>query len=249
MSIDGPQDVDGLRRAGAAVAAARDRMAREVRPGVTTRELDAIGREVLAQHGARSAPQLAYSFPGVTCISVNDELAHGIPSERRLEDGDVVNIDVSAELDGYWADSGASYPVGNVAPRLRSLLHTTRQALDDAIREVRAGAPGPNLGRAVARRPDRAGFRVERALRGHGGGRNIHEPPNVPNTFDQRNADVLREGLVITIEPFLTTGATSIYEADDGWTLRTPDGSIGAQFEHTLIVTRGEPMIVTRSAS
>ena len=246
MSIDGQEDVDGLRRAGAAVAEARDTMALQVRAGVSTRELDEIGRAVLQRHGARSAPQLAYSFPGTTCISVNDELAHGIPSQRRLRDGDLVNIDVSAELDGYWADSGASYPVGDVAPRLKNLLLTTRQALTEAMREVRAGAPVRNIGRAVERRAKRAGFRVVRDLCGHGVGRNIHEPPNVPNTFDPRNSDVLHEGLVITIEPFLTTGATSIFEDDDGWTLRTPDGSVGAQFEHTLIVTRGEPIVVTR---
>jgi methionyl aminopeptidase len=249
MSIDGEHDVAGLRRAGAAVAAARDAMAREVRAGVSTRELDAIGREVLARFGARSAPQLAYAFPGTTCISVNDELAHGIPSDRRLADGDLVNIDVSAELDGYFADSGASYPVGEVAPRLRSLLLTTRQALGDAMREARAGAPIRNIGRAVERRAKRGGFRVVRDLCGHGVGRGIHEPPNVPNTFDPRSTALLHEGLVITIEPFLTTGATSIREDDDGWTLRTPDGSVGAQFEHTLIVTRGEPIVLTGSAS
>ena len=163
-----------------------------------------------------------------------------------MRDGDLVNIDVSAELDGYWADSGASYPVGNVAPRLRTLLFTTRAALHDAMSEARAGAPIRNIGRAVERRAKRAGFRVVRELCGHGVGRNIHEPPNVPNTFDRRNQDVLHEGLVITIEPFLTTGASSIFEADDGWTLRTPDRSIGAQFEHTLIITRGEPIVVTR---
>lgn len=248
MSIDGQHDVDGLQRAGAAVADARDTMARHVAPGISTLELDAIGREVLQRHGARSAPQLAYDFPGTTCISVNDELAHGIPSGRVLREGDLVNIDVSAELDGYWADSGASYAVGQVAPRLRTLLFTTRAALDDAMGEVRAGAPMRNIGRAVERRAKRAGFRVVRDLCGHGVGRHIHEPPNVPNTFDADNSDVLHEGLVITIEPFLTTRATRIVEADDGWTLCTPDGSIGAQFEHTLIVTRGAPMVLTLGA-
>lgn len=248
MSIDGQDDVEGLRRAGAAVAEARDAMAAEVAPGISTRELDAIGREVLRQHGARSAPQLAYDFPGTTCISVNDELAHGIPGERVLRAGDLVNIDVSAELDGYWADSGASFAVGEVKPRLSALLTATRAALSDAMREVRAGAPIRQIGRAVERRAKRAGFRVVRDLCGHGVGRHIHEPPNVPNTFEARNHEVLHEGLVITIEPFLTTGATRIVEADDGWTLRTPDGSIGAQFEHTMIVTRGEPIVVTRSA-
>jgi len=245
MSIDGQHDVEGLQRAGAAVAEARDAMAAQVAPGITTRELDAIGREVLRRHGARSAPQLAYDFPGTTCISVNDELAHGIPSERVLREGDLVNIDVSAELDGYWADSGASYPVGEVKPRLRALLSTTRAALGDAMREVVAGAPIRQIGRAVERRAKRGGFRVVRDLCGHGVGRHIHEPPNVPNTFEARNRELLHEGLVITIEPFLTTGATRIVEADDGWTLRTPDRSVGAQFEHTLIVTRGEPIVVT----
>ena len=245
MSIDGQNDVEGLKRAGAAVAEARDAMAAHVAAGVRTRELDAIGREVLRRHGARSAPQLAYDFPGTTCISVNDELAHGIPSDRVLRDGDLVNIDVSAELDGYWADSGASFAVGEVKPRLRSLLFTTKAALSDAMREARAGAPIRNIGRAVERRAKRAGFRVVRDLCGHGVGRHIHEPPNVPNTFDRLNGSVLHEGLVITIEPFLTTGATSIYEDDDGWTLRTPDGSVGAQFEHTLIITQGEPIVVT----
>ena len=248
MSIDGQHDIDGLMRAGAAVAEARDSMAAHVAVGVSTRELDAIGREVLHRHGARSAPQLAYDFPGTTCISVNDELAHGIPGPRVLYDGDLVNIDVSAELDGYWADSGASFAVGKVTPRLRSLLFTTRAALNDAMHEARAGAPIRNIGRAVERRAKRAGFRVVRDLCGHGVGRNIHEAPNVPNTFDARNRDVLHEGIVITIEPFLTTSATTIHEADDGWTLCTPDGSVGAQFEHTLIVTRGEPIVLTRGA-
>src|SRR5688500_6340180 len=140
MSIDGQHDVEGLRRAGAAVAEARDTMAEHVAPGVSTLELDAIGREVLERHGARSAPQLAYDFPGTTCISVNDELAHGIPrKERVLCEGDLVNIDVSAELDGYWADTGASFSVGTPAPEARALLSATRQALRDALEQARAG--------------------------------------------------------------------------------------------------------------
>jgi len=245
MSIDGEDDVVALKRVGAAVAEARDAMAAQVAPGVTTAELDALGREVLRRHGARSAPELAYDFPGATCISVNDELAHGIPSRRVLREGDLVNIDVSAELDGYWADSGASFPVGRVAQRARALLFSTRAALSDAIAEVRAGAPLRNIGRAVERRAKQSGFRVVKNLCGHGVGRHIHEEPQVPNTFERSNPFVLHEGLVMTIEPFFTTSAVHAIESDDGWTLRTPDGSIGAQFEHTMIVTRGEPIIVT----
>lgn len=246
MSIDGDHDIEGLRCAGAAVAEARDAMARQIRPGITTAELDEIGREALARRGARSAPQLAYGFPGTTCISVNDEVAHGIPSATRvLQEGDLVNIDVSAELDGYWADTGASYPVGTVSARARYLLHATREALNAAIAEARAGQLIIRIGRAVQQCARRYGLRVIRNLGGHGVGRHIHEEPPVPNFPDSRNHARLHEGLVITIEPFLTTGATRAVEAEDGWTLRTLDGSLGAQFEHTLIITRGRPIIVT----
>jgi methionyl aminopeptidase len=246
MSINDEQDIEGLKRVGAVVAAARDAMGAHVAPGVTTAELDTIGKEILDRHGARSAPQLAYGFPGVTCISVNDRLAHGIPSQKCvLGAGDLVNIDVSAELDGYWADTGASFPVGAVSAQASALLHATRLALEDGMSQARAGAPLRNIGRAVERRAKQCGFQVIRNLCGHGVGRNIHEDPSVPNTFQRRDRTVLRAGLVITIEPFLTTGATMAVEDADGWTLRSPDGSRGAQFEHTLIITRGRPIVVT----
>jgi len=246
MSIDGPDDLEGLRRAGRAVALARDAMLAEVRPGISTAELDEVGRDVLKAHGARSAPQLAYDFPGWTCISVNSEVAHGIPKHsKRLCAGDLVNVDVSAELDGYWADTGASAPVGEVAPRLRQLLWATHTAQAEAMKEARAGQPLSAVGAAVERRARRHRFHVVRNLAGHGVGRHIHEQPQVPNVFERRNKTVLWEGLVLTIEPFLTTRATHVVEADDGWTLRTPDGSIGAQFEHTFVVTRGAPIVLT----
>ena len=246
MSLEGPDDLAGLRRVGAAVAEARDAMAREARPGVTTAALDEVGRDVLRKHGARSAPRLAYGFPGYTCISVNDALAHGVPSPRhKLRDGDLVNVDVSAELDGYWADTGASVPVGTVTPLLQALLAATRRAQREGMAEARAGQPLHAVGRAVERRAKKAGFRVVRDLAGHGVGRFIHEEPQVSNTFDPRDLTVLSEGLVLAIEPFLTTGATRIVQDDDGWTLRTPDGSIGAQFEHTIVVTEGDPIVIT----
>ncbi|MBL8270562.1 type I methionyl aminopeptidase [Steroidobacter sp.] len=246
MSIDGRHDLEGLQIIGAIVAEARDTMGAHVAPGVTTAELDQIGKDILTRHGARSAPQLAYGFPGTTCISVNDDVAHGIPSSQRvLRAGDLVNIDVSAELNGYWADTGASFAVGEVSHQDKELLKATRQALEDAMEQVTAGAPMNNIGRAVEKRAKRGGFRVIRNLCGHGVGRYIHEEPQVPNTFQPRDRTLLRDGWVITIEPFLTTRATMAVTADDGWTLRTPDGSRGAQFEHTMIVTRGRPIIVT----
>lgn len=246
MSINGPHDVEALKKIGKIVAEARDTMARELKAGMSTAELDAIGREVLRKHGARSAPQLAYNFPGTTCISVNDEIAHGIPSPVKiLKDGDLVNIDVSAELGGYWADTGASFAVGKVSAEAKELLKATRKALEDAIKEARAGQPINNVARAVEKRARRHGFKVIENLCGHGVGRNIHEDPQVSNTVNPRDRTLLTEGLVITIEPFLTTGATMAVDAGDGWTLRTPDRSLGAQFEHTMIITRGAPIIVT----
>jgi methionyl aminopeptidase len=246
MSINDERDVEALKRVGAIVAAAREAMGAQVAPGVTTAELDAIGKAILDRHGARSAPRLAYGFPGVTCISVNDRIAHGIPSRKCvLSAGDLVNIDVSAELDGYWADTGASYPVGAVSAQASALLQATRLALQDGMSQARAGAPLRNIGRAVERRAKQCGFKVIRNLCGHGVGRNIHEAPSVPNTFDRQDRTMLRAGLVITIEPFLTLGSTMAVQDPDGWTLRSSDGSLGAQFEHTMIVTGRGPIVVT----
>lgn len=171
MSINDERDIAGLKRVGAVVAAARDAMAAHVAPGVSTAELDAIGKEILERHGARSAPQLAYGFPGATCISINDRIAHGIPSQDCvLAEGDLVNIDVSAELDGHWADTGASLPVGAVSPRASALLHATRRALEDGMSQARAGAPLRNIGRAVERRARQCGSQVIRNLCGTASG-------------------------------------------------------------------------------
>jgi methionyl aminopeptidase len=246
MSIEGPEDLEALRRIGVVVARARDAMLSEVRPGVSTQELDEVGRDVLKAHGARSAPQLAYDFPGCTCISVNADLAHGIPArDKVLCAGDLVNVDVSAELDGYWADTGASAAVGEVSTRLQELLWVTRTAQQEAMQQARAGELLSTIGLAVERRARKHGFHVIRNLGGHGVGRHIHEDPHVANVFDRRDTTRLSEGLVLTIEPFLTTRATRVVEAEDGWTLRTPDGSVGAQFEHTFVVTNGAPIVLT----
>jgi methionyl aminopeptidase len=247
MTVDNDDDIVGLRRAGRAVAEARDAMLAAIEPGMTTADLDAIARDVFRAHGARSAPQLAYGFPGTTCISINEQAAHGIPSQRRLRAGDLVNIDVSAELDGYWADTGASASVGSPTPEVRRLLDATRGARRDAISAARAGRPLRHIGRAIQRRARRQGFSIVANLCGHGVGRHIHEKPSVPGFDDPRDRTVLWEGLVLAIEPFLSPSATHAVEEDDGWTLSTNDGSLVAQFEHTVVVTRGEPLVMTAS--
>lgn len=246
MTADGEEDVAGLRLAGAAVADARDTAIAAAQPGISTAELDAIARDVLTKHGAISAPKLAYDFPGHTCISVNDAAAHGIPSRNVvLQDGDMINIDVSAALNDYWADTGASACVGTPAPRALELLKATKQAQADAMAVAKSGTPIRHLGRAVQKRARQYGFSVLRNLNGHGVGRFIHEAPDIPSVEQRTNRTRLSEGLVIAVEPFLSLSATHAVEDPDGWTLRTNDGSMVAQFEHTMIVTAGEPIILT----
>jgi methionyl aminopeptidase len=251
VTIEDLDDLAGLAAAGRVVANVRDEMLAAVAPGITTGELDAIGRGLMRAAGARSAPRLAYGFPGSTCISVNDEAAHGVPSRlRQLRDGDLVNIDVSVELDGYWADTGASTPVGRPSSdRVVELLDATRQAQRDAMAAAVAGAPFRHLGRAVERRARRHGFTVVADLNGHGVGRSIHEEPTVPSIEDRSDRTVLWEGLVLAIEPFLAMGATHTTTADDGWTLLTDNGGLVAQFEHTVVVTDGHPLVLTASAA
>lgn len=250
MTINDEDDLAGLTAAGRVVADVRDAMLAAVEPGISTGDLDAIGRGLLRAAGARSAPRLAYGFPGSTCISVNDEAAHGVPSTLRwLRDGDLVNIDVSAELDGYWADTGASVAVGEPSDRAAELLAVTRQAQQDAMAAAVTGAPLGRIGRAVERRARRHGFTVLHDLCGHGVGRSIHEPPQVSSVEALAERTNLWEGLVLAIEPFLATGATHTVTAADGWTLRTGDGGLVAQFEHTVVVTDGHPLVLTASAA
>jgi methionyl aminopeptidase len=245
MTIDNQEELHALMRAGRVVAEARQAMVEAVTPGMTTGELDAVGREVFRRHGARSAPRVTYRFPGSTCISVNDEAAHGVPSRKRqLRDGDLVNLDVSAELDGYFSDTGVSVAVGEVSPIASRLLEATELAQYDAMNAAQPGARLRDLGRAVQRRARRHGFRVIRNLYGHGIGRGLHEAPSVPSIDDGQRL-VLREGLVLAIEPFLSVSADHVVDDADGWTLRTADGSLVAQFEHSMVVTKDGPLVLT----
>ncbi len=247
MSIGDEKDLEGLRRIGRIVALALREMKKLLRPGVTTQELDDAGRRLLENHGARSAPELAYSFPAATCICVNDEVAHGIPSDRVIEPGDLVHLDVSAELEGYFADTGASVPVPPVAPEVHKLCLSAQRALRRAIATARAGRRFNTLGRAVEAEARRGGFKIIRNLAGHGLGRSLHEyPDGLVSFYNSADRRRFSAGLVVAIEPFLSTGATEVQKADDGWTEKTPDGSLAAQYEHTIVVTRKQPIIVTR---
>ncbi len=246
MTIDSPDELAALRRIGRIVALTLKEMKEAVRPGVTTLQLDQVGAQVLKKYGARSAPQLVYDFPGVTCISINNEAAHGIPGGRAVQPGDLVNLDVSAELDGYFADAAVTVAVPPVDTIRHNLVHCSQVALQKAIDVARAGEKLNAIGRVVEQEAFSCGFTTLRDLGGHGVGRSIHEEPhNIANYYNLNDRRVLTEGTVLTIEPFITTGARRVFTETDGWTLKTSDSSLSAQFEHTLVITQGKPVVIT----
>lgn len=206
----------------------------------------ALAGRMLEQHGARSAPKLIYNFPGATCISINEQAAHGIPGSRVIRAGDVLNIDVSAELDGYFADTGATTVVPPSNPQKTRLCHAARTALGQAMKRARAGQPLNGIGAAIEATARAYGFKVIENLGSHGVGRSLHEEPeHIPGCFDPSDRRLLQQGMVITIEPFLATKSRLVTEAGDGWTLVGVPGNLSAQYEHTMIITQGAPIAVT----
>lgn len=242
------RDIQLLKKIGMIVSSVLREMRQAARPGMHTEELDYLGGKLLEKKGARSAPKLTYDFPGNTCISVNDEFAHGIPSSRRkLAPGDLVNIDVSAELDGYFADTGASFQIPPYNAMTQRLIRVTRSALDSAVNIARAGRKINQIGKTVQDLAQNSGYTVIRNLGGHGVGGALHEEPRfIANYYDKSDDRVLEDGMVITIEPFISTRAIHAVTKSDGWTLRTPDSSLVAQFEHTLVIRKGYPVLITQ---
>lgn len=245
MSINGPEELEGLRRAGAVVRAMLNAMKAAVCPGITTLELDEIGATVMREGAARSAPALVYKFPGTNCISVNEEAVHGIPGARALQSGDLVKLDVTVEKDGYMADAAITVPVGAVADENQRLADCAERAFRKAMLVARAGFRISEIGRVVEKEVRRSGFAVIRDLSGHGIGRTIHEEPRVPNYPDPFAREILTEGLVITVEPIIAAGSGRTHVAKDGWTVVTSDGRPAAHYEHTLVITKGEPILLT----
>jgi len=246
MTIQSTADIRGLQRIGQIVAATVTAMKAAMKPGMTTAELDKIGRRVLESYGARPAPEFFYGYPGATCISINEEVAHAIPGKRIIRAGDLVNIDVSAELDGYVADTGASFPVGEASPLIHALCAATQEALRASIAVAKAGNRMAEVQEAIDGVAQKHGFTVIRNLAGHGIGRHLHEAPNhVPDFARGKDQRRFQKGSVLTIEPFLSTGPRIAQETSDGWTLVTKPGHFTAQYEHTLIITDGEALIIT----
>jgi methionyl aminopeptidase len=245
VSIQDEQELVLLKAAGRVVRMVLDAMAAEVRPGVTTSHLDEIGARVMQENGARSAPSMVYQFPGASCISLNDEAVHGIPGERVVNEGDLVKLDVTVEKDGYMADAAITVPAGRANSQAERLMACAERAFQQAMLVARAGFRVFEIGRVVEREVRKAGFAVIRELGGHGIGRTIHELPHVPNYPDPHARQIMKEGLVITVEPIISCGSGQVFTDKDGWTVRTADQSLSAHFEHTLVITSGAPILLT----
>jgi methionyl aminopeptidase len=245
MTIKNQEELTGMRAAGTVVCHMLEAMKRSVTSGITTAELDEVGAKVMREHGARSAPALVYKFPGVSCISVNDEAVHGIPGQRKLQDGDLVKLDVTVEKDGFMADAAVTVSVGVATEEKQRLMSCAERAFKLAMLVARAGSRVSEIGRVVEHEVQRCGFSVIRELGGHGIGRTIHEQPSVPNYRDPGEQRLLKKGLVITVEPIIAAGSGKVSLARDGWTVRTTDGTASAHYEHTLMITEEEPVILT----
>jgi methionyl aminopeptidase len=245
VSISGPEELAALRAAGVVVRRVLEAMKQEARPGVTTGELDSIGAEIIKENGARSAPATVYGFPGSNCISVNEEAVHGVPGNRALREGDLLKLDVTVEKDGFMADAAETIAVGTVTQEGQRLITCVHRAFEKAMLVARAGFRISEIGRVVEREVRQDGFAVIRELGGHGIGRTIHEEPRIPNYPDPEARQVLTEGLVIAVEPIISAGSGRAILARDGWTMRTADRKPAAHYEHTIIVTRGAPVLLT----
>lgn len=247
MSITTESERRGMQQASDAVAITLKKMRAYAKPGISTRELDEYGGKLLAEMGAHSAPALTYGFPGYTCISVNEEAAHGIPSAHTiLKDGDLVNIDVSAELNGYWADNGGSFVLGEDIHGHNRLVEASKEILKKAISHIKGGVRISEIGGLIETEAKKAGYTVIKNLTGHGVGRSLHEEPlEIANYRDRFNTRRFKKNSVIAVETFISTRSTIAATQTDGWTLKGNKGGFVAQHEHTIMVTEGRPVIFT----
>ena len=249
MSIESNNDLLRIQAVSQVVGNTLRQMREYAQPGMSTWELDEYGGRLLQEAGARSAPRLTYGFPGWTCISVNQQVAHGLPSKKViLQPGDLVNIDVSAELNGYWSDNGGSFVLGEDLHQREPLVNTSKKILAKAIANIRGGVKIAEIGRLIETEAKKSGYRVIKNLVGHGIGKSLHEAPEeIPCFYDPFNRGRFRKNSVVAIETFISTKATHAHTASDGWTLTTKDGSYVAQHEHTIVVTDSTPLILTEA--
>ncbi|WP_338875423.1 type I methionyl aminopeptidase [Spirosoma sp. SC4-14] len=247
MSITSEAELIGMKKASDAVAFTLKEMRHYAKPGMTTKQIDNFGAGILSDFGAKSAPYLTYKFPGWTCISVDKEFCHGIPSSKRIvKEGDLINIDVSAELDGFWADNGASFVLGEDKNGHQKLVDASKEILQKAINTIKGGVRISDVGQLIDTAAKKRGYKVIKNLGGHGIGRSLHEYPgellNYKDRSDQRR---FKKNSVVAIETFIATASTYAVELNDGWTMVGNRGGYMAQHEHTIVVTDGKPIILT----
>jgi methionyl aminopeptidase len=242
-----PTEIKKMAAAGALVAETIALVGEHIRPGVTTAELDRIGDEHITSRGGVPTSKGYRGFPAALCISPNAMVVHGIPGPYRLEEGDVISVDVGVTLDGFVADSAFTFPVGEVSEGAERLLETCQAALAAGIAEARVGNRVGDISAAVQQTTEEAGFSVVRSLVGHGVGRSYHEDPQIPNFGPAGRGPLLTEGMTLAIEPMITAGRPDVYVHDDAWSISTVDGSLAAHFEHTVAVTEAGPRILTAS--
>ena len=246
MSVETENDLIALKKIGKIVANILRDMGNMLEPGITALELDRFAGKEFDRFGAKSAPRLAYNFPGNTCISINENIAHGIPKNDEIKAGDIVNIDVSAELKGYYADTGASFIVPPEKKLQKHVCKATKEALFNAMKEAKAGNRLNRIGLSISQTARKFKLKTIDNLCSHGVGRSIHEyPTEITSYYDPLDKRVLTNGLVITIEPFLSTKSSIVNERSDGWTLHGVDGNIAAQYEHSMVITKNKPIILT----
>jgi len=247
MTIERDEQLEKLKRAGAVVARTLKAMIAAAEPGMTTKELDDFGRRLLEKDGARSAPESTYNFPGATCISVSPAIAHGIPGDVVLKAGDLVNVDVSADIDGYFADTGGSFAIPPVTPKIERLCRDGKRAMWAGINAVKAGAPLNDIGRAVEKFAKSGGYTLIRNLASHGVGGALHEAPGeIPTWYEPRDKRRIHDGMVFTIEPFLSLGSQWAEDGNDGWTLLADTAKPTVQYEHTMVATKRGAVVLTQ---
>lgn len=249
MSIKNSTEMAGMKKVSEAVAVTLKEMQLYVKPGMSTKELDDFGGKMLSGFGAKSAPFATYKFPGYTCISLNNEIAHGVPSHNNIiREGDLINIDVSAELDGYWSDNGGSFVVGRDIHNHQHLVDTSKEILKKAISKIRGGVKINEIGGLIEQEAKRNGYKVIRNLGGHGIGRGLHEQPDaILNYRDRYDRRRFTKNSVVAIETFITTASTLAIDHADGFTLVGNKGGYTVQHEHTIVVTGSEPVILTHN--
>jgi len=247
MSITKEEELTGMQKASEAVAYTLKEMRNYAQPGMTTKQLDNYGAVLLSGFGAKSAPFLTYRFPGCTCISVNNEFCHGIPSDNRiLKEGDLVNIDVSAELNGFWSDNGGSFVLGEDVNRHQNLIDASKQILHKAIHAIKGGVRISEIGHLIETEAKKRGYKVIKNLTGHGIGKSLHEEPGeITNYRDHFNTTRFKKNSVVAIETFISTTSTYAETLNDGWTMVGNKGGFMAQHEHTIVVTDGKPIVLT----